>query len=168
MAAWPSRLASTVRAIVAAGSGQVDWNAAEAETDAVVAGLDLGDGHLADRGRALGVEHDELAGEAVLGPDGGVVKEPARCPSGASGRSLGGAVPDGGEAAGGEVAGAGPAEQDLSTGGVYPPAGVTGIRVLRRDRLGGLIHEYAQAHEVAPFSALTGSRRDESPPGFAE
>ena len=57
--------------------GQVDRNAAEAETDAVVAGLDLAGGHLADRGHALGVEKDEQAGEAVLGPDGAVMQEPA-------------------------------------------------------------------------------------------
>jgi putative transposase len=35
-------------------------------------------------------------------------------------------------------------QQDLPAGGVYPPAEVTGMRVLRRDRLCGLIHEYAQ------------------------
>ena len=29
-------------------------------------------------------------------------------------------------------------------GRARPPAEVTGMRVLRRDRLGGLIHEYAQ------------------------
>jgi hypothetical protein len=32
-----------------------------------------------------------------------------------------------------------------ASGCVHPPAGGTKIHVLRRDRLGGLIHEYAQA-----------------------
>lgn len=36
------------------------------------------------------------------------------------------------------------------------PAAVTNMRVSRRDRLGGLIHEYAQiAHRVAVFDAHT-------------
>ena len=35
-----------------------------------------------------------------------------------------------------------------------PPAG-TSIRVLRRDRLCGLIHEYARSHEVTQYSAPT-------------
>ena len=34
--------------------------------------------------------------------------------------------------------------QEPPVGGVDPPAEVAGMRVLRRDRLGGLIHEYAQ------------------------
>lgn len=35
-------------------------------------------------------------------------------------------------------------QQNPPAGRTHPPAEVTGIRVLRRDRLGGLIHEYAQ------------------------
>jgi hypothetical protein len=35
-------------------------------------------------------------------------------------------------------------EQNPPVGRAYPPAEVAGMRVLRRDRLGGLIHEYAQ------------------------
>jgi len=35
-------------------------------------------------------------------------------------------------------------QQNPPAGRVHPPAAGTNIRVLRRDRLGGLIHEYAQ------------------------
>ena len=35
-------------------------------------------------------------------------------------------------------------QQDPPAGRAHPPADVTGMRVLRRDRLGGLIHQYAQ------------------------
>jgi putative transposase len=35
-------------------------------------------------------------------------------------------------------------QQNPPTGRPHPPAEVTSIRVLRRDRLGGLIHEYDQ------------------------
>jgi putative transposase len=35
-------------------------------------------------------------------------------------------------------------KQAAPAGRVHPPGGVTGTRVLRRDRLGGLIHEYSQ------------------------
>jgi transposase InsO family protein len=35
-------------------------------------------------------------------------------------------------------------QQKPPAGRAHPPAEVTGIRVLRRDRLGGLIHEYSQ------------------------
>ena len=35
-------------------------------------------------------------------------------------------------------------QQEPPTGRAHPPAEVTGTRVLRRDRLGGLIHEYSQ------------------------
>ena len=35
-------------------------------------------------------------------------------------------------------------QQHPSAGRAQPPADVTGMRVLRRDRLGGLIHEYSQ------------------------
>ena len=35
-------------------------------------------------------------------------------------------------------------EQNPPAGRTHPPAGVTGMRVMRRERLGGLIHEYAQ------------------------
>jgi transposase InsO family protein len=35
-------------------------------------------------------------------------------------------------------------EQNPPSGRAHPPAEVTDMRVLRRDRLGGLIHEYAQ------------------------
>jgi putative transposase len=34
--------------------------------------------------------------------------------------------------------------QNPPTGRAHPPAAVTNTRVFRRDRLGGLIHEYAQ------------------------
>lgn len=34
--------------------------------------------------------------------------------------------------------------QDPPAGRTHPPANVTGLRVLRQDRLGGLIHEYSQ------------------------
>jgi len=34
--------------------------------------------------------------------------------------------------------------QNPPAGRAHPPAEVTGMRVLRRDRLGGLIREYAQ------------------------
>ncbi len=34
--------------------------------------------------------------------------------------------------------------QNPPAGRAHPPSGVTGMRILRRDRLGGLIHEYAQ------------------------
>lgn len=34
--------------------------------------------------------------------------------------------------------------QDPPAGRAHPPAEVTGMRVLRRDRLGGLIREYMQ------------------------
>ena len=40
--------------------------------------------------------------------------------------------------------------------GDVPPRSGAGIRVLRRDRLGGLVHEYL-SHEVTEFSAPTGS-----------
>ena len=35
-------------------------------------------------------------------------------------------------------------QQNPPSGRAHPAAEVTGMRVLRRDRLGGLIHEYAQ------------------------
>jgi len=35
-------------------------------------------------------------------------------------------------------------QQEPPAGRAYPPVEVAGMRVLRRDRLGGLIHEYAQ------------------------
>ena len=35
-------------------------------------------------------------------------------------------------------------QQNPPAGRVHPPGEVTGRRILRRDRLGGLIHEYAQ------------------------
>jgi putative transposase len=35
-------------------------------------------------------------------------------------------------------------QQDPPAGQAHPPADATGIRVLRWDRLGGLIHEYTQ------------------------
>jgi putative transposase len=35
-------------------------------------------------------------------------------------------------------------QQDPPAGRAHPPADMTGMRVLRRDRPGGLIHEYAQ------------------------
>jgi putative transposase len=35
-------------------------------------------------------------------------------------------------------------QQNPPAGRVPPPVGATGMRVLRRDRLGGLIHEYSQ------------------------
>ena len=35
-------------------------------------------------------------------------------------------------------------QQAPPAGRAHPPADVTGMRVLRRDRLGGLIHEYSQ------------------------
>jgi hypothetical protein len=35
-------------------------------------------------------------------------------------------------------------QQNPPAGRAYPPAKLPGMRVLRRDRLGGLIHEYAQ------------------------
>jgi putative transposase len=35
--------------------------------------------------------------------------------------------------------------QEPPAGRAHPPAEATDMRVLRRDRLGGLIHEYAQA-----------------------
>ena len=34
--------------------------------------------------------------------------------------------------------------QASPAGRAQPPADVTGMRILRRDRLGGLIHEYSQ------------------------
>jgi transposase InsO family protein len=36
-------------------------------------------------------------------------------------------------------------QQSSPAGRPHPPAEVTGMRIRRRDRLGGLIHEYAQA-----------------------
>ncbi len=36
-------------------------------------------------------------------------------------------------------------QQSPPAGRGYPPAEVAGMQVLRRDRLGGLIHEYARA-----------------------
>jgi putative transposase len=36
-------------------------------------------------------------------------------------------------------------QQNPPAGRAHPPGDVTGMRVLRRDRLGGLIHEYSQA-----------------------
>jgi hypothetical protein len=35
-------------------------------------------------------------------------------------------------------------QQNPPAGRAHPPAGLTGMRVRRRDRLGGLIHDYAQ------------------------
>jgi putative transposase len=35
-------------------------------------------------------------------------------------------------------------QQEPPAGRAHPPVEVTGMRVLRRDRLGGLIHEYSQ------------------------
>ena len=35
-------------------------------------------------------------------------------------------------------------QQNSPAGRVHPPGDVTGMHVLRRDRLGGLIHEYSQ------------------------
>ena len=40
-------------------------------------------------------------------------------------------------------------------GPTRPPSGAT-IRPLRRDRLGGVLHEYLHVHDVAGFSAPTG------------
>jgi hypothetical protein len=40
----------------------------------------------------------------------------------------------------------------------HPPALGTNARVMRRDRLGGLIHEYSRSHEVTGFSASTGNQ----------
>ena len=47
-------------------------------------------------------------------------------------------------------------QQNPPAGRAHPPAEVTGMRVLRRDRLGGLIHEYAQVAWVTQFPAPTG------------
>jgi hypothetical protein len=46
--------------------------------------------------------------------------------------------------------------QSPPAGRECPPAPDTNVRVLRRDRLGGLIHEYTQSREVSGFSAPTG------------
>jgi putative transposase len=40
-------------------------------------------------------------------------------------------------------------------GRAHPTPEVTSMPVLRRDRLGGLIHEYARSHRVTQFSAPT-------------
>jgi putative transposase len=47
-------------------------------------------------------------------------------------------------------------QQNPPAGRPNPLAPSANIRVLRRDRLGGLIHEYAQVHEVTQFPAPTG------------
>ena len=47
-------------------------------------------------------------------------------------------------------------QQSPPAGRVHPLADVTSIRVLRRDRLGGLIHEYSQ---VAYRDTITGTHR---------
>jgi putative transposase len=47
-------------------------------------------------------------------------------------------------------------QQDPPVGGPHPAGEVTSMRVLRRDRLGGLIHEYSQVARGVGFSAPTG------------
>jgi putative transposase len=44
-------------------------------------------------------------------------------------------------------------QQEPPTGRAHPPAEATGTRVLRRDRIGGLIHEYTL------WGSITGSRQ---------
>ena len=51
-------------------------------------------------------------------------------------------------------------QQEPPTERAHPPAEVTGMRVLRRDRLGGLIHEYSQvAYGDSIFGTHTHSGR---------
>src|SRR6266704_1475046 len=86
---------------------QLDRHAAEAETDTAVAALDLADGHAADRCRALGVEEDKQASEAVFGLEVVIVQEPARdVPAVLVAERTGRPVPSRGrgEVAGGELA----------------------------------------------------------------
>ena len=47
-------------------------------------------------------------------------------------------------------------QQSPPAGRPHPPAPSANVRVLRRDRLGGLIHEYSQSHRVTAFSTPTG------------
>jgi hypothetical protein len=47
-------------------------------------------------------------------------------------------------------------QQSPPAGRPYPPTLDANVRVLRRDRLGGLIHEYSQAADVTGLSAPTG------------
>ena len=80
------------------GFGQHDGLVAEPETDLPGAGVDVVDGEAADRGRPLGVEQDEQAGDAVFGFDGVVVQQPpGLVPSGLGVDDTAGTVPsDGG------------------------------------------------------------------------
>lgn len=48
--------------------------------------------------------------------------------------------------------------QGPPAGHPHPPALGANVRVLRRDRFGGLIHEYFQVHRVTAFSAPTRPR----------
>ena len=58
------------------GFGQHDGLVAETDEDPLVTGVDVVDGEAADRGRPLGVEQHEQAGEAVFGFDRVVVEQP--------------------------------------------------------------------------------------------
>jgi len=51
--------------------------AAQTQPHFVVAALDVVEGEAADRGRPLGVEQHEQAGDTVLGLEGVVVQQPA-------------------------------------------------------------------------------------------
>lgn len=90
--------------------GEDDGLAAEPEAYLGVAGLDVVEGELADRGCGLRVEQDEQAGDAVFGLDGVVVQQSAGVlPAGLGVDDAGWAVPpDGGELQRGQLVLVGP------------------------------------------------------------
>ncbi|MFI0501993.1 hypothetical protein ACH3WN_03900 [Streptomyces albogriseolus] len=95
------------------GLGQLDGGVAEVETYFPSADLDVLGGRPVDCRRALGMEEQKQPGEAVFGLEGVVVQESAcDVPALLGVEWLGGAVPaDGGDVDGGELVGAGPADE---------------------------------------------------------
>ncbi|MFJ1560936.1 hypothetical protein [Streptomyces mirabilis] len=95
------------------GLRQLDGGVAEVETYFLDAGLDVLGGQPVDRRRPLGVKEEKQSGEAVFGLEGVVVQEPAcGVPAVFVVERLCGAVPaDGRDVDGGELVGAGPADE---------------------------------------------------------
>jgi hypothetical protein len=95
------------------GLGQSDGCLTEAKTDFVGVGLDVLDGHPADRRRRLGIEEKQQSGEAVFGLEVVIVQK-AACdvPAVLLVQWLSGSAPaDGRDADGGELVVVGPADE---------------------------------------------------------
>ena len=92
-----------------------------------VGGLDVAEGEAADRGRPLGAEEDQQAGQAVLGLKAIVVEQPSGLlPAGFGVDHAGRATPfDGREVQGGDLVPACPADEVAGVGAV------TGLRLAR-------------------------------------